>query len=189
MHMKGSRGALFKVRLSSHGYTLVAKGMEKVKRKYLVQESKVYDHLRPMQGRCIPVSLGIVDLELPHYYDGGIYFSMLFLSWAGRSLHQYLTPKNEARILDQVDMTLGKLHRQQVLHKDVEPRNWLWDEEHGRLMLVDFERAEIRGRPPLGTLSPNRKRSIQGKPKSDMKDDEFHCEIQSARAWISRCIR
>jgi hypothetical protein len=30
LHMKGSRGALFKVRLSSHGYILVAKGMEKV---------------------------------------------------------------------------------------------------------------------------------------------------------------
>ena len=93
--MKGSRGALFKIRLSSHGYTLVAKGMEKAQRKHLVQESKVYDHLRPIQGSCIPVSLGVVNLELPYYYDAGIYFSMLFLSWAGRSLHQCLDDRTD----------------------------------------------------------------------------------------------
>jgi hypothetical protein len=50
LHMKGSRGALFKVRLSSHGYTLVAKRMANVECKYLVHESKVYDYLRPIQG-------------------------------------------------------------------------------------------------------------------------------------------
>jgi tRNA A-37 threonylcarbamoyl transferase component Bud32 len=188
LHIKGSRGALFKVRLSSHGYTLVAKGMERAQREYLFHESKLYDHLRSIQGSRIPVSLGIVNLDLPYYYDAGIYLSMLFLSWAGRPLHQCLTPKNEARILDQVNRTLRELHEQKVLHRDVEPRNWLLDEQHSRLMLVDFERAEIRGRPPLGILSPNRKRNIQGKLKFDVKD-EFYCEIQSARASISRCIR
>jgi tRNA A-37 threonylcarbamoyl transferase component Bud32 len=189
LHMKGSRGALFKVRLSSHGYTLVAKGMEKVKRKYLVHESKVYDHLRSIQGSRIPVSLGILNLELPYYYDAGIYFSMLLLSWGGRSLHQCLSPQNEACILNQVNRTLRELHGQQVLHKDVEPRNWLWDEQQGRLMLVDFERAEIRSRPPLGTLSPNRKRTLQGNLKFEVKEDEFYCELQNARGSISRCIK
>jgi len=121
LHIKGSRGALFKVRLSSHGYTLVAKGMEKVERKYLLHENKVYDHLRLIQGSCIPVCLGIV--ELPYYYDAGIYSSMLFLSWAGRSLHRCLTSKNEARILDEANRTLRASHEQQVLHKDVGPRN------------------------------------------------------------------
>jgi|HubBroStandDraft_4_1064222.scaffolds.fasta_scaffold2023203_1 hypothetical protein len=72
---------------------------------------------------------------------------------------------------------------------EVELRNWLWDEQNDTLMLVDFERAEICGRPPLGTLSPNRKRNIQGKLKSDVKDDEFYQEIQKARASISRRIR
>ncbi|RFU25118.1 hypothetical protein B7463_g11219, partial [Scytalidium lignicola] len=168
LYIKGSRGALFKVRLSSHGYTLVAKGMEKRHRKHLLQENQVYTQLRSIQGSSIPVCLGIVDLKLPYYYDGGIYVSMLFLSWAGRSIFQYLTPKNEASILGQVDRTLNELH------KDVEPRNWLWDERHGRLMLIDFERAEIRVRPPLSTLSPNHKRNVQGDTKSETKDEEFH---------------
>ena len=54
-------------------------------------------------------------------------------------------------------------------------------------MLVDLERAEIRSRPPLGTISPNHKRNIQGKLKTDMKD-EFICELYSARASISQCV-
>lgn len=55
LHMKDSRGALFKFRLSLHGYMLVAKGMGKAQRKYLVHESKVYDHcsiLHPSLSRC-----------------------------------------------------------------------------------------------------------------------------------------
>jgi hypothetical protein len=190
MHLRGSRGALFKVRLSSYGYTLVAKGVEKADRKYLVHESKVYDHLGQFQGSYIPVSLGVVNLELPYYYDGGIYLSMLFLSWAGRSLHRCLILENKDHILDQVNRILRDLHGQQVLHKDVELRNWLWDEQYDRLMLVDFERADICSRPPLSTLSPNRKRNIQGKLKSDLQDDnDFYREIQRARASISQYIK
>lgn len=49
-------------------------------------------------------------------------------------------------------------------------------------MLIGFERAEIRGRPPLGTLSPNRNRNMQGKLKSGMEENEFNCEVQSAKA-------
>jgi hypothetical protein len=66
-----------------------------------------------------------------------------------------------------------------VLHKDVEPRNWLRVEQHGKLMLVNFERAEICARPPLGTLS-NQKRNVQGKLKSEAEESEFNREIESA---------
>jgi hypothetical protein len=83
LYMRGSRGALFKVRLSSHGYTLVAKGMNKAHRKHLLHESNVYDHLRSIQGSCIPVSLGIVDLELPYYYDTGILYMLACSFFAG----------------------------------------------------------------------------------------------------------
>ena len=66
-----------------------------------------------------------------------------------------------------------------MLHKDVEPRNWLWNEQHGRLMPVDFERAEICARPPLGTLS-NQKRNAQGKLKSAAEESEFNRGVESA---------
>lgn len=45
-------------------------------RKYLLDENKFYDHLRLIQGGCIPVCLGIV--ELPYYYDAGIYSACSF---------------------------------------------------------------------------------------------------------------
>jgi hypothetical protein len=50
-------------------------------------------------------------------------------------------------------------------------------------MLVD------RGGPPLGALSPNRKRNEQWKLKSETRDDEFDYEVQCARSSISRCVR
>lgn len=64
-----------------------------------------------------------------------------------------------------------------MFHQDVE--------QHGRLMLVDFQRAEIRVMPPLGTLSPNRKRNLQGKLKSEMKVDEFNCEMERENFYLS----
>ncbi|KAG9229511.1 hypothetical protein BJ875DRAFT_507895 [Amylocarpus encephaloides] len=157
LYVKGSRGALVKIRLSSHGYTLVAKAMKQVDHQHLLQEARVYSRLKSLQGSRIPVCLGIVDLDLPFYYDYSIYVKMLLLSWAGHPLHQHLNPENEVRILDEVTKTLTALHMHQVLHKDVELRNWVWEEEH--IMIVDFERAEIRARPPLKILSPNRKRN------------------------------
>jgi hypothetical protein len=43
LYIKGARGAIFKIRLSSYGYTLVAKGMEEHDIDHLLQESKVYN--------------------------------------------------------------------------------------------------------------------------------------------------
>lgn len=189
LYVKGARGALVKLRLSSHGYTLVAKAMMQRDHKYLRKEANVYTKLCSLQGDRIPVCLGTIDLELPYYYDYGIYTSMLFLSWAGRPLHEYLNQKNAERVLNEVSETLTALHKYHVLHMDAELRNWLWDEQRGCVMLVDFERAEIRTRHPLGVLSPNRKRNQQGKMKFMAEDADFDREIQKAQVWISQYIR
>ena len=50
---------------------------------YLTHGSEVHDHFYSIQGSRIPVSLGILNAELPYSYDAGIYFTMLFLGWAG----------------------------------------------------------------------------------------------------------
>jgi len=81
--IKGARGALFKVRLSSHGYTVVAKGVEWHNFRYLQHEHSVYKNLRPIQGKLAPVCLGSATLKLPWHYDVGRYACMLFLSWLG----------------------------------------------------------------------------------------------------------
>ncbi|OJD21985.1 hypothetical protein ACJ73_06671 [Blastomyces percursus] len=50
----GSCGALFKLRLSSHGYTLVAKGVEYKNRHKLEHEVLIYNRLRDLQGEYVP---------------------------------------------------------------------------------------------------------------------------------------
>ncbi|KXJ84854.1 hypothetical protein Micbo1qcDRAFT_169894, partial [Microdochium bolleyi] len=42
LHRSGARGSLFKVRLSTHGYTLVAKGVESADHAYLQHENVMY---------------------------------------------------------------------------------------------------------------------------------------------------
>ena len=84
LYIQGARGALFKIRLSSHGYTFVAKGMEADKVAYLQHEERVYSRMGEIQGRHVPVCMGAIDLKLPYYYNSGVYVRMLFLSWAGQ---------------------------------------------------------------------------------------------------------
>jgi hypothetical protein len=60
---------------------------------------------------------------------------------------------------------------------------------NGYLHHIGVVDAEIRSRLPLGTLSPNRKGTLQGNLKFEVKEDEFYCELQSARGSISRYIK
>ncbi|KAL5351074.1 hypothetical protein ACLOAV_004649 [Pseudogymnoascus australis] len=184
LYVKGARGALFKIRLSSHGYTLVAKGMEEHDIEYLNQENKVYSHLRSLQGESIPVCLGTSALELPYYYDCGVYVSMLFLSWAGRPLYQYYNQEHENDVIESATSALKALHKLRVLHKDAKPHNMLWDENRDKFMLVDLERAEIRTRMPLGIITANRKRNRQGDIKTAAKEDDFDREMRKAISCI-----
>ncbi|EEH33300.2 hypothetical protein PAAG_04350 [Paracoccidioides lutzii Pb01] len=145
LYLSGSRGALFKVRLSSHGYTLVAKDVERCDRSLLQRENKLYNRLRTIQGGHIPVCLGLTDLDIPYYYDSGIYVSILLLGWAGQPLLECIDQDNKERLQNKVAIAFTALHRLHVLHHDAELRNIVY-ELKDRLMIVDFERAEFRGR-------------------------------------------
>ncbi|KND86577.1 hypothetical protein TOPH_08775, partial [Tolypocladium ophioglossoides CBS 100239] len=48
LYLSGACGSLFKVRLLSYGYTLVAKGMESLDLAYLQHENEIYDRLQPI---------------------------------------------------------------------------------------------------------------------------------------------
>ena len=177
------------MRLSSRGYTLVAKGMESFDRACLQHENKIYDQLQAIQGKHIPVCLGSIDLVRPYYYDSGVYMHFMFLSWAGRPLFDCDDQINKLDAVKAVGTIFKAVHRLRILHRDAEPRNILCDTNSGNLMVVDFERAEFRGRQPLGSIGPNgrnrkRKRGIsqnQGK-------DEFAGELESAVEKVSRCV-
>ncbi|KAK1973778.1 hypothetical protein LZ30DRAFT_609870, partial [Colletotrichum cereale] len=143
------------VRLSSYRYTLVAKGVESFDLARLRHENKVYDRLRLIQGKHVPVCLGSVDLILPFYYDSGIYEHFLFLSWAGQPLFDSANQAIRADVVDAVAKAYKELHKLGILHGDAEPRNVLRNTVSGNIMVVDFERAELRCRPPLGSISLN----------------------------------
>ncbi|KAI9893070.1 MAG: hypothetical protein M1814_000617 [Vezdaea aestivalis] len=82
--IRGARGALFRVSLRSYGYTMVAKGTVAASVRYLRHEYRVYKRLRALQGACVPVCLGNIDLINPYYYlpDIDIIY-MMFLAWVG----------------------------------------------------------------------------------------------------------
>ncbi|KAI0399051.1 hypothetical protein F4802DRAFT_612840 [Xylaria palmicola] len=144
LYLSGSVGALFKVRLSSHGYTVVAKGVGDAHLTRLRHEKKVYDQLRTIQGKHVPFCLGNVDLALPYYYDGGVFEHFLFLSWAGRPLFQLSGDANKAAIIDAVSAGFKAVHSLFVLYNDAEPRNIVYNADNGCIMTVDFERAKLR---------------------------------------------
>ncbi|KJZ69320.1 hypothetical protein HIM_11289 [Hirsutella minnesotensis 3608] len=138
IHRSGSRGSLFKVRLSSHGYTLVTKGVESLDLACLQHENEIYDRLRPIQGKYVPARQPL----LYYTYEGV-----------------------KAGIDDTVSKIFKAMHTLRVLYRDAEPRNMLYNPDSRKLMVIDFERAEFRGRQPLGLIVPNiqnrkRKRGI-----------------------------
>ncbi|KAG6000548.1 hypothetical protein E4U21_005344 [Claviceps maximensis] len=185
LNRAGARGALFKVRLSSHGYTLVAKGVESFDQDVLQYEEEMYDRLVDIQGQYIPVCLGNIDLVLPCHYDGGVYTHFMLLGWAGWPLFDCIDQLDDAKVTHGVTRIFEALHNLRVLHRDAEPRNILCDES-GNLMAVDLERAEYCGRQPLDQvdLDVKRKRLVY-KPG----EKEFAKELAHAVAACRRCIR
>ncbi|KAK4119690.1 hypothetical protein N657DRAFT_666476 [Parathielavia appendiculata] len=166
LYLSGSVGSLFKIRLSAYGYTLVAKGVETGHLGRLSYEKNIYDQLHHMQGNHVPVCLGLIDL-FEHF---------LLLSWAGQPLSKCIDGINKTVAIDLATKAYSELHRLQVLHVDAELRNMLYDEVRGTLMVIDFERAEFRGRQPLGLISPNgqgrkRKRGLQKQGKDDFTEE------------------
>lgn len=140
LRLYGSRGTLLKIRLKEKGYTLVAKGTESFNKSSLYHEAEMYEHMEGLQGQYVPVCCGIVDLDLPYYCRGTKLKHLLLLSYAGISLARLKLP------IEAFGEKLAKareaLDRLQVVHGDLEPRNMVYDEKKG-LMIIDFERSQI----------------------------------------------
>ncbi|KAF3760063.1 hypothetical protein M406DRAFT_269932 [Cryphonectria parasitica EP155] len=192
LYLSGAVGALFKVRLSAYGYTLVAKGVERRYLRRLRHEEQIYDRLRPVQGKHVPVCLGLIELVLPYYFDCRVFRHFLVLSWAGRPLFSCIGLLEEAQLISAVKSAFASLHQLQVLHGDAEARNLTYDQN---IMIVDFERAELYNRQPLGSTTRN---SDSRKSKGDAsqkgnafqkRDTAFGKELQLAVRDVSRHCR
>jgi len=188
LYLAGSLGALFKVRLSSHGYTLVAKGMERPDVSRLKHEHDIYCRLQPIQGKHVPVCLGITDLILPYYYDCGVYTDFLFLGWAGLPIYKCPKQLQKLNILQAIRIAYTSLHQLRVLHLDAEPRNVLFDIQTGKVMIVDFERAKALSRQPLNSISPNCLAQKRKRGTKERSISTFSQELQLALSRFSKCI-
>jgi len=161
--MQGARGALFKVTLTSHGYTVMGKGTVLAFVKDLRHEAEVYRRLTTVQGVHVPICLGSIDLDEPYYYDAGIRIvHLMLLSWGGECLDgtKTSTGTDGQRWTSDLVRAVNAIHGAGVLHRDIRMPNLLWNEETKRVMVIDFERAEIVKaiRRALLPMSPNRKR-------------------------------
>jgi serine/threonine protein kinase len=72
-----------------------------------------------------------------------------------------------------------------VLHRDGKPRNILHDAGSSQVMIVDFERAELCNRRPLGPTSPNGQARKRKRKASKKGSDLFTMELRSVVACVS----
>jgi len=164
LNLHGARGALLKIRLSSHGYVFVAKGVEACNQRYLRDEAHIYQRLRPLQGVHVPVCCGIINLHVPYLYDNASLTHLLCMSWAGRSILSMQKvddiPENFwddfAHKKEDAVTALSKLS---VRHGDLDVRNITYDDRTAQLMLIDFDRSSFVGRKVLSALSSNQRRA------------------------------
>ncbi|KAG6127560.1 hypothetical protein E4U38_006201 [Claviceps purpurea] len=149
----GAVGAFFKVTLLAYGYTFVSKGTVAGHMKHLEYEARVYERLKPIQGRYVPVFLGAIDLRTMDK-DYWIYFEtkvvhMMFVSWGGILFHVHkagmdqLETLHDVPWLDEGVRALKAVHNEGVLHCDVRWGNVLFNSETKGIMVIDFERAEL----------------------------------------------
>lgn len=151
--MFGETGVLFKIRLREYGYTLVAKGVQAAHADALVAEAAVYSHCRSLQGVCIPVHLGAIDLVVSYYTQSlAVVRHMMLISWAGISLNRADIP--EGIDLDyEIGSAVGELSSAGIWNDDVRDANLVWNEELKRVMAIDFDLAYVT--PPVALKRPH----------------------------------
>ena len=175
LNIQGARGALFKLTLASHGYTLVGKGTVRAFVPDLNHEGRIYRQLRRLQGTCVPVCIGNIDCIYPYEYDLGVQIvHFLLLSWGGVALtwREYSAREEELKGMEDKLRALG------VEHEDERCLNVLRDEQSGELMLIDFERATV-SQPE--TLAPTGKE--QRRVKMKMPLGEVSSNVPKKRPW------
>ncbi|OQD68409.1 hypothetical protein PENDEC_c036G01700 [Penicillium decumbens] len=148
LHIHGTRGALFKVTLLSHGYTFVAKGSP-----IEFAESSKHEEV------FVPVLVGSLVLRRSFSYDGiAEVVHLMFMGYAGETLAKR-GEIDRHRLVRQAENALHAIHRLGVLHNGPILGNMIWNEETSHVMFIDFERARFqKRRAPLGPISPNQKR-------------------------------
>lgn len=167
MGMSGSTGSLFKVRIASLGYVILAKAAKHAARDALHREERIYkNYLRPAQEiGVVPPCLGTIDLPTP-WVDcetESVLTSCLLLGWVpGLPTYELLAPPRYstpplphqreparqalvAALGASMRTAFEVVHRLGILHGDAALRNTIvmpgWSTDGARVVLCDFEHA------------------------------------------------
>lgn len=145
---QGGFGAVYKATDLDTGEAVAVKvlhahGADPTTRALFAQEARL--------GKKIPGAVKVLD-----YQDGREPFLVMELL-KGETLwdaykHDHLTEDGKIVAIAETLMTLGKAHKQGVVHRDIKPDN-LWLDEDGSLKVLDLGLAEAPGGPryPKGT--------------------------------------
>ena len=153
----------------------------------LKHKNMIYDALRSIQGTYTPLCLGLIDLILPYYYNGGVLKHFLLLSWAGWPLSRCIDQINKTLAIKAIQNAFTEMHHLRVLHHDAEPRNILCDTVNRTFMVTGFGEAELYPRQPLSLISqnvPDRKRKLGQKSETNM----FTCELKGVLDGLSKML-
>jgi exonuclease VII small subunit len=142
----GATGILFKLSLTRYGYTFVGKGTIPELVPCLADEVKIYHRLERLQGEVVPICLGSINLTKPYHltarhairFAGFKIVHMLLMSWAGE-----LAIKAGVDLTTEIAQSLRMVRGEGVVHHDLRDANLLWNEERGRVMVIDFDRADL----------------------------------------------
>lgn len=207
----GAVAAIFKVRIQPGGYVLLAKAarhyepfmkMDTVYR--LQREEMVYKRLRALQGKTIPLCIGLVNHSdnLQDHVDHlhGQLPAFLLFSWAGSSLLSrvglFNTPYDaqhaEARLAQirlHIEAHLDQVHSKGILHGDAELRNIVVSGTD--ISFVDFERASSKGqiqRRAAGGAKLTMTADWDAVFQSRSEREKVHCLDQFDK-WAERLLR
>ncbi|KAK4073278.1 hypothetical protein Purlil1_13117 [Purpureocillium lilacinum] len=159
----GAIGVLFKLELAPYGYTFVGKGTLSCYFDRLEHESRVYAQLNRLQGKVVPVHLGMVEMARGYVLPGGArVVDMMLMSWGGEEA-------SDASVSDltaEVRRSSQEVWAEGVYHGDERDHNLLWNNERRRVMLVDFDRATLRPMPKHKQVI-----KLSGKKRKQRVDD------------------
>ncbi|CAK7271006.1 hypothetical protein SEPCBS119000_004378 [Sporothrix epigloea] len=172
-----------KVRLSAYGYTLLAKGVRRCDHECLQREEEIFDRLRSIQGKHVPVCLGQTDLARPYYYGGRALENILLLSWAGQNMNQCIKEISKESTIAAVTEAYTSIHELGVLlgHQS----RYYIKYYNGAFMIVGMSRAKHCSRLPRRVI---RQDSQSGKrrlvvPRGEEVDD-FDRELETIKSSV-----
>lgn len=135
------------VKLRFHGYTILGKAFPNEDLSTLHREARVYHRLRHLQGGCVPVCLGTIELlDQSLWHFGWDFTSLLLLGFGGCAFKSWphlglgiAECKGESadrlfakELTAEVQKAVAQIHEAGVVHKDVALRNVLITEASRR---------------------------------------------------------